>query len=104
MELEFDEVGMRLTNSFGEARRTWTDFYKWKEDEQCFLLYPSEATFHTIPTRFFNVPEEAIFVRKQLQDNGVPIAGAPKQIIWVQVMTFALVTLMVATFIFTALS
>ncbi len=104
MELEFDEVGMRLTNRYGETRRAWTDFFRWKEDEQCILLYPSEATFHAIPKRFFDVPAEAQFVREQLEIHDVPVAGAPKQVVLIQIMMFALIVFTVTTLIFAALS
>ncbi|WP_198173698.1 YcxB family protein [Lysobacter soli] len=46
---EWDDEGVRASSSQGEARRAWTDYLKYREDDRTFLLYHSDNMFEMLP-------------------------------------------------------
>ena len=59
------EISMVVTSTGVESRteqgysvKPWTDFLKWKEGKNVFLLYVSDHLFHVVPKRFFAAHED----------------------------------------------
>jgi len=73
-EIEFTETGMRSSNEVGNSNRPWTNFVKWKENKELFMLYHSDVLFTMIPKRFFTDPQQIEMVRSFLEKNNVPKA------------------------------
>jgi hypothetical protein len=59
----WSESGLTVTNDNGEWRLAWSDFLKWTEDAQVFLLYQSPGLFNMLPKRALT-PEQIADVRQ----------------------------------------
>lgn len=49
----WDENGLEVTWSGGQARRPWTDFIRYRESSQVLLLYHNDMLFDMVPTSWF---------------------------------------------------
>jgi hypothetical protein len=74
-EVEVTETGLTITNAFGHSQRPWSNFAKWKENQNLVLLYYSDVMYTLLPKRIFADPQQVDFVRAKLRENNVPTAG-----------------------------
>ncbi|MCC4597917.1 YcxB family protein [Xanthomonas campestris pv. phormiicola] len=49
----WDETGLEVRWSGGQARRPWTDFIRYRESPQVLLLYHNDMLFDMVPTSWF---------------------------------------------------
>jgi hypothetical protein len=56
-EITWDDQRMTVTSENYMQRSLWSDFLKWREDDQLILLYYSLVQFRLVPKRSF--PDEA---------------------------------------------
>lgn len=49
----WDENGVEISWSGGQARRLWTDFIRCRESPQMLLLYHNDMLFDLVPTTWF---------------------------------------------------
>ncbi|MFC6842221.1 YcxB family protein [Xanthomonas theicola] len=49
----WDDNGLEVTWSGGQARRPWTDFIRYRESPQVLLLYHNDMLFDMVPTPWF---------------------------------------------------
>lgn len=49
----WDENGLEVTWSGGQARRPWADFIRYRENPQVLLLYHNDMLFDVVPTSWF---------------------------------------------------
>ncbi len=49
----WDETGLEISWSGGQARRPWTDFIRYRENQQVLLLYHNDMLFDMVPTSWF---------------------------------------------------
>ncbi len=49
----WDEAGIDVAWSGGQARRPWTDFVRCRENAQVLLLYHNDMLFEVVPTSWF---------------------------------------------------
>ncbi len=73
-EMEITDTGLIASNEIGNSNRPWTNFTKWKENKDLFLLYHSDVMFSMIPKRLLTDPEQVITLRTLLERNKVPVA------------------------------
>jgi len=73
-EIEFTETGVSSSNELGYNTRPWTNFIKWKENKDLFMLYHSDILFNMVPKRCFTDPQQIETVRSFLEKNNVPKA------------------------------
>ena len=57
--MEFAEAGMKFSSEGTSSSRPWSEFHKWVEGPEQFLLYYSDLMFNLIPKRF--VSEQPAF-------------------------------------------
>ena len=50
----WDDSGLGVSTSLGQARRPWAHFMRHAEDAHFILLYHSDAMFELIPKRWFD--------------------------------------------------
>ena len=73
-EIEITQDSLKTKASYGEAELKFTDYHKWKFNEQMILLYQSDALFQIIPSRAFSSEEERQLAISQIQEHcGSPI-------------------------------
>ncbi len=58
----------------GKSRRPWSDFVKWKENDDLLLLYYSDVLFTVLPKRIFTDEAQITQVRTALHKHGVQAA------------------------------
>lgn len=73
-EIEFTGNGMNATNDIGNSNRPWTNFIKWKENEELLLLYHSDVLYNIIPKRIFTDPQQIEAIKSYLINNKIPVA------------------------------
>ncbi|QNH11703.1 YcxB family protein [Xanthomonas sp. SI] len=49
----WDEDGLEVSWSGGRARRSWTDFIRYRESPRVLLLYHNDMLFDMVPTSWF---------------------------------------------------
>ena len=49
----WDETGLEIAWSGGQARRPWSDFIRYRESPQVLLLYHNDMLFDVVPTAWF---------------------------------------------------
>jgi Ca2+/Na+ antiporter len=76
-EIVVAETGLEISNEYGHVILPWSGFIKWREDDQLFLLYESDAVYRVFPKRFFTGSEQLAEIRKKLTENHVPVASGP---------------------------
>ena len=52
LTFSFDEDGVTVQSENGSWRTAWTDYVRWKKNDQLVLLYLSDCMYHMIPKRF----------------------------------------------------
>ena len=57
-EFEFTETHMLLNTLYNKSSIPFTEFVKWKENKEVFLLYYNSNCFYVIPKRFFMDPQQ----------------------------------------------
>jgi hypothetical protein len=63
----FDEEGVHGTTDFSSVHHPWSDFIRWKEGRDLFVLYQSDLVMNVVPKRFFEGAEEIAEFRELLQ-------------------------------------
>jgi hypothetical protein len=59
----WSETGLMLVHPRGESRMVWSDYLKWRENEQVFLFYHGPRIFNILPKRVLT-PEQIADVRQ----------------------------------------
>lgn len=49
----FDDAGVSISNENGQSMTPWSDYLKWKQNDQIILLYLSDCMYHMLPRRMF---------------------------------------------------
>lgn len=55
--MQWDGEKLHIEGKEVKAAMLWSDFLKWRENDEFFLLYSSDVLFHTIPKRVFADPK-----------------------------------------------
>ncbi|MGY0613458.1 YcxB family protein [Luteimonas sp. A501] len=55
----WDNDGLSVSSETGHARRPWSDYIKFLESDQLFLLYHSDIMFEIFPKSWFSRQEQA---------------------------------------------
>jgi len=76
-EITVTETSLEISNNYGNIKRPWSDFIKWREDDQLLLLYESDALYRVFPKRFFTNSEQLAAIRQKLTENHIPAASGP---------------------------
>ena len=70
------DISMVVTNSGiasqterGNSTKPWSDYLKWKEDKNIFLLYLSDQMFQMVPKRFFATHEDIDAFRSMVRHS-----------------------------------
>ena len=75
-KISWNDEKLTLDGDDVHAGIPWTDFLKWREDEQLFLLYSSRLLFRMIPKRYFSdqaaVTDFARLLLEKIGPQGVP--------------------------------
>lgn len=58
---EFTEEGVELWGPELHVKSGWSNFQRWQESENHFLLYPNSQTFHLFPKRSFEPKDVDLF-------------------------------------------
>ena len=58
---EFTEEGVELWGPDLHVKSGWSNFQRWQESENHFLLYPNSRTFHLFPKRSFELNDVDAF-------------------------------------------
>lgn len=65
-DVTFDEAGIATTYAFAKGVMPWSHVHKWRESEDLFLVYHSDAMFSIFPKRDFLPASDADRLREQL--------------------------------------
>lgn len=63
------DAGLSVQNENAQGTKPWSDYLKWKEGKQTFLLYLSDSMFQLVPKRFFATEAELAQFRALLENN-----------------------------------
>jgi hypothetical protein len=64
-----EEKGLRFSTEGISGTKAWSDYFKWKEGKNCFLIYMSDNMYQVIPKRFLESESEIKTFREILQRN-----------------------------------
>jgi hypothetical protein len=89
-EIELNEEGYSIKNSYGSGKVPWKDFTKWKVDDKIFLLYRTDTMFNMIPRRLLQDEADVQYLLNQLRENNVkesylvrnPVMSLSRIIVW----------------------
>lgn len=70
-EIELTPEAFQTTSATGHARRPWTDFVTWRENQNLFVLYYADNLFAIVPKRAFAEPNAVETIRGYLQAANV---------------------------------
>jgi YcxB-like protein len=59
----WSETGLTVTSSSGQSQVAWSDYLKWYENAQIFILYQAPRLFNMLPKRALT-PEQIADVRQ----------------------------------------
>ena len=59
----WSETGLTVTSTSGEWQVAWSDYLKWHEDAQVFVLYQAPRLFNMLPKRALT-PEQIVDIRQ----------------------------------------
>jgi YcxB-like protein len=59
----WSESGLTITSESGEWKVAWSDYLKWDENAQIFLLYQAPRLFNMLPKRVLT-PEQIVDLRQ----------------------------------------
>lgn len=68
----WDEESLSVTSESGHARRRWSDYVKFREDERIFLLYHADNLFEMLPKAWFAGTPQIEAVRRLAAKAGSP--------------------------------
>ena len=67
--LSWDAKGLTVENVNGHMLIPWSDFLKWRQNENFLLLYPTRLTCTPIPKRAFTQPDQLPGLLKLIEQN-----------------------------------
>jgi hypothetical protein len=75
----FSDEGMCIaSDARGEWKTPWSDFFKWRADDETVLVYPAKNLYHILRRRWF--PTDACFQDfKELLGRRIGPAGQAKK-------------------------
>ncbi|HEY8699113.1 MAG TPA: YcxB family protein [Rhizomicrobium sp.] len=73
--MSWDEGFVSLQSEEYSARSPWSDYSKWREGEQIFMLYLSDIMFRIVPKRAFQDANEIPEFRDLLRRKISPVEG-----------------------------
>jgi hypothetical protein len=76
-EIVVTETGLEISNEYGHIIRPWSEFIKWREDDQLLLLYESDSLYRVFPKRFFTNFKQLAMIKQGLTENHVPAVSGP---------------------------
>jgi len=59
----WSEAGLAITSSSGQWHVAWSDYLKWTENAQVFILYQAPRLFNILPKRALT-PEQVVDLRQ----------------------------------------
>ena len=77
VEHELTPEGLVTTSQYGNSKRPWNLFRKWKESKDLLMLYITDIQFILLPRRFFT-DEQFAALHAYLDQNKVPEASQVK--------------------------
>ena len=80
-EMELNDDGYNISNSYGSGHIPWKDFVRWKADSKMILLYRTNTMFNMVPKRLLHGETEAQYILDTLRQNDVPMAGKSQSLI-----------------------
>jgi hypothetical protein len=72
--IQFNDKGYYKRDELGKAMIPWDHIIKYKENNQLFIFYYSDALIEIIPKRLFATQEQLAILRKLLLDQHITIA------------------------------
>ena len=69
-QYEWDNEAIYATNESGSGKIKWSDYVKWRESKQLFLLYQSDVIFNIVPKSSFISLEQINDFSSHLQAIG----------------------------------
>jgi hypothetical protein len=61
--------GLRVQSGDIQGLKPWSDYLKWKEGDDAFLLYMSDNMYQVVPRRFFDSASDVDTFRALLEKN-----------------------------------
>ena len=68
-EVVVTKEGLNCSNEIGKSSIPWSNFLKWKENKNLFLIYHSDVIFQMLPKRLFKDLDELNSFRLVLSSN-----------------------------------
>ena len=69
MEIDIQDLGIKLSSPSVNANLTWDNFIKWKEGKKLFILYQTDTLMNILPKRNFDTENDIIKFRQLLNAN-----------------------------------
>lgn len=66
----WDQDALTADSDIGHARRPWSHYTKWLENDHVFLLYHSDVMFELIPKRWFSSRDQLANFRNAVSRIG----------------------------------
>jgi hypothetical protein len=67
--MEFYAESFSYSNEYGQTKRPWANFIKWKENDQVISIYHSDVMMTVIPKRLFSNQEQINTLRTYLSNS-----------------------------------
>ena len=93
--IEFAEDYVIYSNEYGQAKRPWSDYVKFKENDQLFSIYHSDVAMNIIPKRLFSNQEQINSLRIYLS-NSIVNKKASSRFRWI-IMVLAVIMVIILT-------
>ncbi len=77
-QLSWDSEAVQTASANGNSKMPWTEFLKWRESKQIFLLYRSDVLFQMYPKRYFTAEQIDEF-RSLAKRNIAEVAGQKRK-------------------------
>ena len=77
--LSWDDDYLTSEGADSTARIPWSDFIRWRENDQLFMLYLSDVAFHIVTKRAFNDADEISAFRRLVQQKIAPRPGVRRK-------------------------
>jgi hypothetical protein len=71
VNIEISPDGVQTRSEFGQFNLPWSQFLKWKENEEFILVYATKRFFHIYPKRLF-LDTESLQEFRRILSNKVP--------------------------------
>jgi len=73
--LSWDDNYLSVEGENFSDRESWSDFARWRENDQLFAIYHSDVLFRIVPKRAFPEQSAVVNFRELLRAKIAPVAG-----------------------------